>query len=148
MLSLLVVVGVAAFALVALMVGLQYLIRRRVRALIGKPAPRVPGTLGRHIVRGQEVLVYFHSPGCAACRAWTPHMIDLSRRHSRVCVVDVSRELELARSFGVMATPSCVHVMDGRIADYRVGAIPSELLVRFEATQSGTRARRATAAAD
>jgi thiol-disulfide isomerase/thioredoxin len=123
--------GIAVLVLIGLAVGLQILIRVRVRALRGKLAPKVPGPLGRRIAEGNKVLVYFHSPGCAACRMWTPRLEQLSRKNSGVHVVDVSRNLDLARAFGVMATPSSVEIANRHIVDYHVGALPPDLLARF-----------------
>jgi thiol-disulfide isomerase/thioredoxin len=124
-------VGIAFLGIIALAVGMQVLIRFRVRALRGKPAPKVPGALGQQISRGREVLLYFHSPGCAACRMWTPRFEQMSRNNSGVHVVDVSRSLDLARTFGIMATPSSVEIANGNIVDYHVGAPPADLLERF-----------------
>ncbi len=129
--TLVLVVGVGFLVLIGLMVGLQILVRFRARKLRGKPAPRVSGALGRRIAEGKRVLVYFHSPGCAACRLWTPRLEQLSRKNSGVHVVDVSRNLDLARAFGVMATPSSVEIADRLIVDYHVGGLPPDLLARF-----------------
>jgi len=131
MTTFLALVGLVVLGLVGFAVGLQLWLRYRVRSLRGKPAPVVPGTLGERIAHGSQLLVYFHSPGCAACRRWTPRLTELSRKNGNVQVVDVSRDWELARAFGVMATPSSVEIADQRIVAYYVGALPADLVERF-----------------
>jgi thioredoxin 1 len=126
-----IVLGLGVLVLAGLAFGLRVFIRLRVRALRGKPAPKVSGVLGQRIAQGRPALVYFHSPGCAACRPWTPRLEQLSRKNGDVHVVDVSRNLEIARAFGVLATPSSVEVGEGRIVDCHVGPVPSEVLARF-----------------
>jgi thioredoxin 1 len=129
--SVVTILGAGILGLVVLAFGLQIFIRLRAHGLRGKPAPEVSGVLGQRIAQGKPALVYFHSPGCAACRRWTPRLEQLSRKNAGVHVVDVSRNVEMARAFGVLATPSSVEVDDGRIVDCHIGPVPSELLARF-----------------
>ncbi|MHB8873785.1 MAG: thioredoxin family protein [Myxococcaceae bacterium] len=129
--TLLTVAAVLGVGFVVLMMGLQLLIAARARAMRGKPAPELSGALGKRIAGGQPALVYFHSPGCGACRPFTPKLEELSRKGGGVHVVDVSRDLGTARAFGVMATPSTIEIAAGRIVDVHVGTVPAELLARF-----------------
>jgi thioredoxin 1 len=77
-------------------------------------------------------LLYFFSPGCAACRPLTPRFQEMSeRRPKSVFVVNVADELGLARALGVMATPSIVEVENGVIANYHVGRPPEQLMQRW-----------------
>ncbi len=125
-----VVVGVVVGFFV-LMAGMQVLVRVRARLQTGKPAPSLEGPLGKHVARGRRALVYFHSPGCAACRSFTPKLKELSRRTEGVFVVDVSQELSTAQALKVMATPSFVEIDGGKVVGYHVGAAPAEVLGRY-----------------
>jgi|NGEPerStandDraft_6_1074524.scaffolds.fasta_scaffold28701_3 hypothetical protein len=116
---------------VALIVGLQLLMRYRARAMQGKPVPAISGPIGKRINSAKSALVYFMSPNCGACRAWTPKVKALSQKNHDVFVIDVSQQLDIARALNVMATPSAIEIRDGRVAGYHIGAIPSDVLQRF-----------------
>ena len=130
-------VGVAVGSFLLLNVGMQVLIRRRVKALQGAPVPKLPGALGLRVAQQPHALVYFFSPGCAACRAITPTVRELEKRHPGVFAVDVSRDPELARALSVMATPSTVELTSGTITGYHVGAVPPAVFARFQAPVGG-----------
>lgn len=116
---------------VGLVVGLQVLVRSRARAMRGRPAPELTGPLGRELAGAPRALLYFFSPGCSACKPLTPRFAALRRTNPAVHLVDVAQDLEVARSFRVMGTPSVVEIADGTIVGYHVGSVPPELLARF-----------------
>jgi thioredoxin 1 len=125
------VIQVVVLAVVALLVGLPLYARLRGRALKGKALPPLPGPTGERLSRGGKALVYFFSPACKACKAWTPRLADMSKRNRRVHLVDVFEEPELARALHVMGTPSVVEIADGTVVGYHVGGIPTDVLARF-----------------
>jgi thioredoxin 1 len=103
----------------AVPVGLQVWAYLRAIRMRGRAAPdvsAVPGaaTEGRH-------LYYFYSQRCGPCRATAPIVDRLSERHANVHKVDIGLDLELARAFGVAATPSFVLVEDGVIREVLLG---------------------------
>ena len=116
---------------VALVLFMQLFVRVRARLQAGKSVPPLGGPLGKHLARGRPALVYFHSPGCAACRPITPKIEELSRRKDTVYVVDVSRDLQTARALKVLATPSFVEIEAGKVVGFRVGLAPAEMLARY-----------------
>jgi thioredoxin 1 len=117
---------------VGLMVIMQLMIRLKVRALRGKPLPALPGPWSMRLGGSSSSLLYFFSPGCAACRPLTPRFQEMSqRRPQSIFVVNVADELPLARALGVMATPSIVEVVNGIIAGYHVGRPPEPLMARW-----------------
>jgi len=76
-----VILAVVVGSFVALVVGMQVTVRAQARRQTGKDAPRLGGPLGKHIASGRRALVYFYSPGCAACRPVTPKLKELSKRN-------------------------------------------------------------------
>lgn len=122
---------VVAVVLVGAMVALQVVVRAKARAMLGKPLPALAGPTGARLSRAARGLVYFFSPSCGACVRWTPKFRELSKKNADVFVVDVMQDMELARSLGVMGTPSVVEVAEGRVVGYHVGNIPPDLLARF-----------------
>ncbi|HQP33565.1 MAG TPA: thioredoxin family protein [Polyangiaceae bacterium] len=116
---------------VALMIGLNVFVRIRAQRMQGKPLPPLPGDVGTSIAKARTGLVYFFTPSCAACRLLTPRLRELSKKNRDVFVIDASENLDLARAFRIMATPSTVEVESGRIVQVHIGVLPPDLLQRF-----------------
>lgn len=129
--SILNIVLVVVVGFFLLMAGMQILVRVRARLQTGKDAPRLEGPLGKFVARGRHALVYFHSPGCAACRTITPKLKEMSKHSDGVFVVDVSQDQSAAQALKVMATPSFVEIDGGKVVGYHVGAAPADVLGRF-----------------
>jgi len=125
------VLAAMAFGFVALMLGMQFWVQRRAKAMNGSKVPQLPGATGQRIAKSGHALVYFFSPGCAACRPLTPRIRALGEKNPGVFAVDVTNDLELARSLNVMATPSTVEIEDGTITGYHIGMLPESVFSRF-----------------
>jgi hypothetical protein len=125
------IVATIVILFLGLVLGMQLLIRFRAKAMQGKPVPVIPGPIGKQIKTTSSALLYFMTPNCGACRAWTPKLKALSQKNRKVFVIDVSSQLEVARALNVMATPSAVEIRDGRVQGYHVGAIPAQVLERY-----------------
>lgn len=125
-----VLIGVGA--IVGLMVAMQIAVRLRAWLLRGKPLPELPGSWSKKLAGRTGSILYFFSPGCAACRPLTPRFKEMSnRRPASVFLVNVAEDLNLARALKVMATPSVVEVADGKIVAYHVGPPPSDVMARY-----------------
>ena len=103
-------IGVTATVL--FMFGLQLFVRWKAGRMVGKELKGF----------GKEVILYFYSPNCGACKRMDPVIETLSRK-ARVKRVNVGEKegLEIARELGVMGTPTTVVVKDGRIKKVFVG---------------------------
>jgi len=108
--------------------GLQLFMVRRMRKQQGQPAPSLQGEAGARIKGGKPALFYFYSPACGACRSMTPVIRKLAGSGPGVFPVDVSQDLDTARSFGVMATPTTILVRGGVVEKVLVGAQPEATL--------------------
>jgi thiol-disulfide isomerase/thioredoxin len=117
--------------LVLLVLAGQWLMGRRAGLARG-PAPEgllahCPGA----------ILVFFHVPGCLACRQMRPAIDRLAAANpGRVCLIDLSREPALAREARVLATPTLMRLEDDRITDVRLGTVSARQLDRL-ASQVG-----------
>ncbi len=109
-------------------IGLQMFMVRRMRRMRGQEAPSVGGAAGRRVADGRNALFYFYSPQCGACRTMTPVVKQLAERAPGVFPVDVSQDLDTARRFKVMATPTTILVRDGKVAEVLVGAQSADTL--------------------
>lgn len=129
--SFLTVVAALVGGFFALMIGLQVWMRHRARAMTGRPLPALPDAMDRRLRASPRALLYFFSPSCGACRPLTPRLREMSGKNPDVMLVDVSRDMEVARALGVMATPSVIEIADGAIAGYHIGVLPPEVAARF-----------------
>jgi thioredoxin 1 len=75
-------------------------------------------------------LVYFYSDHCPPCRQMTPVVDELSAERPHVYKVDVGAQREVARHFGVRATPMAFVVKEGRIVRSLLGAKRRDALLR------------------
>ena len=117
---------VPVIILAVLYMGFQVFMTRRMRKLKGQAAPEVDGSAGRHLADGGSAL--FYSPQCGACRTMTPVVKDLASKASGVFPVDITQDMDTARRFGVLATPTTIVVRDGTVAEVLVGPQSPERL--------------------
>lgn len=114
-----IVVGVIIF-----FVTMQVFVRLKMRAQKGKPAPELAGKAGKHIKKGQKAIFYFFSHSCGACKPMTPIFDRLSKKEKSIFMVNIADDMETARAFGIMGTPSVVVVENGVISEFLVGQVP------------------------
>jgi thioredoxin 1 len=88
----------------------------------GKQLEGIEGDLGRKISRGDKVMVYFYSQSCSACKPMTPVIDKLRKSYKNVYKVNVTKDLDTSRKFGVMGTPAMVLVENAKISEYILGA--------------------------
>ena len=107
---------------IVLMSVLQLFARWRTRKLVGKEIPKK---------FGKEGILYFYSPGCGVCRRMEPVIEDLSKK-IRVKKVDISQRegLQLARSLGVLGTPTTLVFKEGRVKKVFLGFQKVEKLLQ------------------
>ncbi len=67
-------------------------------------------------------LYYFWSPQCAMCRGMTPLIDRLRETRSDLFKINAAESPELARGFGIAATPTLVLVRDGLVKKVLLGA--------------------------
>lgn len=114
-LILLILLAVAAF--LVLLQGAMWLQARRAQ---DSPAPDthpVDGLAAADRVR----VYYFYAEHCGPCRSMMPLVEQLCGDHRNLIKLDVAESRELARGFGVVATPSFIQVIDGIIRQVKLG---------------------------
>jgi thioredoxin 1 len=107
--------------IVALFILLQVAVRVSMARKKGKPAPELGGKLGKEMSKGGRTVLYFFSPQCGACKPMTPVFEKLAKSEKSIKLVNIADDMETARKFGIMGTPSVVVVEEGIIKDFRVG---------------------------
>jgi len=74
-------------------------------------------------IRGKDFFIYLYSPTCAPCVRLTPQIKELIAKGVKGRMVDVTKNMEIARKLGILATPSVVIVKDGYVKDVLMGLI-------------------------
>jgi len=115
-----IVIFLVALAFVGLAVASQAAMVRKAQAQTGQPVPELPPPF--ETVAGDDVLLWFHSPSCGPCRAMEPAVRELMKE-GKARSVDVTRHHAMAQAFGIMATPTTVHVRDGVVRGVKLGAL-------------------------
>ena len=107
--------------IVFLFMGLRFVMVMSVRRKKGQPAPELDGKYGKKIRQGKKVLFYFYGPTCPPCNQMTPIVEKIQKENPNVFKIDISKEMSVARKFGVMGTPCLVLVEDGKMKEFLMG---------------------------
>ncbi len=102
--------------------GMQFFVIWKSKRSKGKKIEGLKGQIGKSVANSGRVLAYFYSPSCAACRTQTPVVEKLQSEFSNVFKVNVADDLDTARAFGVMATPTTAIVNGGIVEELLIGA--------------------------
>lgn len=82
-----------------------------------------------NLVNDDFVLVDFYANWCGPCKMLSPVLEELENsRGVKVVKVDVDKNEEVARNYGVMSIPTLIMFKNGELVDKKVGYIPIELL--------------------
>lgn len=82
-----------------------------------------------NLVNDDFVLVNFYANWCGPCKMLSPVLEELENsRGVKVVKVDVDKNEEVARTYGVMSIPTLIMFKNGELVDKKVGYIPIELL--------------------
>lgn len=105
--------------------GIKWLLGRWTARRVGTEVGPVPAPYDL-LVQG-DVLLWFHSPTCAPCRAMRKD-VDALTEVGRVHPIDVTRNMEMVRALSVLSTPTTVRVTAGRVVDVKAGYLRRDAL--------------------
>lgn len=80
-------------------------------------------------LKDKKGLIYFYSPKCHNCKKQSPIIEKLSAIGSHIILIDVSVNLQTARAFNVLGTPSTIIFSGNKIKGYYVGVKSKEFLI-------------------
>ncbi|WP_456373533.1 thioredoxin family protein [Thiolapillus sp.] len=118
------------FAILAMVIGAQLLIRRKALQARGKSIHALNRLFPNLPAQGRA-LVFCHSPGCPPCKAMQPHIDHLAEVLPHVYSLDISRHTDLARAIGIRATPTTLLIEDGRVSQVLIGQKKPAVLQNF-----------------
>ena len=116
---------------VFLFFSLQYLMVFQAKRSKGIKVSGLQGRLKALERNGSKGLVYFFSPGCRACKYQTPIIKELQSSNKNIFDVDISKDLQTARVFGIKATPTTVLVENGVVKQVLLGVKQKEDLKSY-----------------
>ena len=108
---------------VVFIIGLRVYWNLKSKKLKGRELPYMEGPFQR--LRKGKGLIYFSSPSCRPCKLVEPIIKKLSREFKNIHVikVDVTKDSEKARTFGILATPSIIITDNGKIVEVLIGPV-------------------------
>lgn len=108
--------------IVALVIMMQFGLVWCMQKQVGNTAPDTSALPGRSPTADERVLLYFHSQHCHACKPMTPLIEAMRNQYNNVLSLDISGQPQLARDFGIMATPTVAIIADNKISAMRAGS--------------------------
>ena len=95
----------------------------------GKSIPPFSGELGTRIQKGEKLLLYFYTPSCGACKAMTPVVDEMMRKNNHVYKINLMKNNDIGKIFGIMGTPATIIVNKSKIDQYILGARSRKFLL-------------------
>jgi len=112
---------------VLFVIGIRLLWNYKSKRLKGKELPNSNEFL--KLRRGKGV-IYIYAPNCRPCKVVEPTIKKLSKELKKVSFVkiDASKNTDLVRKLGVLATPTIILTENGKISEVLVGIVSEKTL--------------------
>jgi len=103
--------------------GLRIYWNFKSKRMKGKELPVLEGEFAR--LRKGKGVVYFYAPNCRPCKMVEPVIKKLSKEFKKVhfVKVNVADNPEVARKFGILATPAIIITKDGKMEEVLLGPV-------------------------
>lgn len=86
----------------------------------------------KNLLAKEKSILYFYTPTCGACRSQAPIIDKIESDIEFVGKIDLSKNVEVAREFRIMGTPSTALMKGNTVADIFIGVKQAKfLLERF-----------------
>ncbi len=73
-------------------------------------------------------IYYFYALHCGPCKSMAPMVDQMREEFPNLIKVDVAKNIDLARGFGIAATPSFILVQDKVIKEVKLGGVSASWL--------------------
>jgi thioredoxin 1 len=95
---------------------------------MGKEIPPFSGEIGERIQKGDKLLLYFYTPSCGACKSMTPVIDEMKKEKNNIYKINLARDFDIGKIFGVMGTPATILVSGSKIEKFILGARSGKFL--------------------
>lgn len=109
-------------AIFAVIVLLNFYPLIRARRMRGHAVPALDALLTDAQRNKRRIFVYFWGPSCGMCRPMSPIIDKLANERDDVIKINIAESMEMAKHFGVMATPTLAIVENGKLKNLVLGA--------------------------
>lgn len=85
------------------------------------------------LINNDVVLVDFFANWCGPCKMLSPVLDDIASERSNVKIVkvDVDKNEELAKKYGIMSIPTLLLFKNGQVIDKHIGYISKDMLIEM-----------------
>ena len=97
----------------------------------GKIIPPFSGEIGDRIQKGHKLLLYFYTPSCGACKTMTPVVEEMMDKKDNVYKINLAKDNNIGKIFGIMGTPATIVVNQSKIDQYILGARSKQFLIEL-----------------
>lgn len=118
-------------AVIFLFFILQFIMITAAKKSKGTKLNGLSGRLKNLERNGSKGLVYFFSPSCRACKTQTPIIKEMQKSDKNIFDVDISKDMNSAKVFGIKATPTTILVENGVVSQVFVGAKTKDVLMSY-----------------
>ncbi|WP_455211998.1 thioredoxin family protein [Kaarinaea lacus] len=108
--------------LVVIFLFIQLLPYIKARGIQGQQAPDLTDVITEKQRQQPRLLLYFWSPRCSMCRNMTPIVDKLAHEREDVISINAADNVDVARRFKVMGTPTMVLLKNGKVDKVLLGA--------------------------
>jgi len=120
---------IAAFVLLVFVLQVSMIISAKKSK--GKKITGLTGRLKALERNGSKGLIYFFSPTCRTCKYQTPIIKELQSKNRNIFDVDISKDMQTARVFGIKATPTTILMENGAVKEVLLGVKQKEDLKAY-----------------
>jgi thioredoxin 1 len=122
---------IIVLAFVGFFVFMRTLVWVNGKLKMGKKIEPFSGEIGDRIGKGEKLLLYFYTPSCGACKAMTPVVEEMMKEKKNVYKINLTKDYNIGKIFGVMGTPATIVVSDSKIDQYILGARSKKFLLEL-----------------
>jgi len=108
--------------LVVIFLFIQLLPYIKAREIQGQQTPDLTDVFTEKQRQQPQLLLYFWSPRCSMCRGMTPIVDKLAQEREDVISINAADDVDIARRFKVMGTPTLVLLKNGKVDKVLLGA--------------------------
>jgi len=108
--------------LVVIFLFIQLLPYIKARQIQGQQTPDLTDVVTEKQLQQSRLLLYFWSPRCSMCRNMTPIVDKLAQERQDVISINAADNVDVARRFKVMGTPTIVLLKNGKVDKVLLGA--------------------------
>ena len=117
---------IVIFTLLGLLILWQWCAGQKAMGMQGQSAPDTSAV--DQGIQARRKVYFFHAVHCKPCKSMMPLIDELRRDFPNLIKLDVSENIQLARSFKLAGTPSFFAVNDGVIESVKLGPTDEQWL--------------------